>query len=1189
MCIGRLISGLGGEQIRWTENKAEYGRELGDLVGNILFAAGCVAYLGPFNMSYRAKLTAAWTTQCKDLGIPVADEFSLASTLADPVLVSKWTGFGLPTDQLSIENALFVEWGRRWPLMIDPQGQANRWIKAKEKARKLRVVKLTQSDFLHTLENCIRLGTPVLMENVEEVLDPSLEPLLCKQIFKKAGRPVLRLGDTDVDFDEDFKFFITTKLSNPHYPPEICVKVTIVNFTVTKSGLEAQLLSDVVGLERPDLEEQKMSLVLQISDGQNELNELETQTLQLLSNAGDDLLDDEELIDTLDNSKSTSSTVGAQVEEAEKTAKDIDVMREQYRNAAERGSVLYFVIANMTNVDGMYQYSLQYFKRLFAYNIENSPKNDDVSARVLSIINTTTVEIFHNICRGLFEKDKILFAFMLTVQVLRYSKEISESDWQFFCSPTTVLDESAIPEYSGGTWLEHTRWVQLTCLAKLDGWDGLDKSFSQNALAWQTWASCPTPHLTPFPDGWQDRLSVFCRLLLLKLVRPEKLTLAIPFFVTDRLGSELVQSRPFDLGTSFAESDPTTPIIFVLSPGADPTGYLMKLAKDEGMYEKMQVISLGQGQGPKAEGLIHTAAKDGERMKWVCLQNCHLAASWMPTLEKIIEEIPMAEDLAPEFRLFLTSMPSAQFPVAILQNGIKITNEPARGLKANIRGSYYDMDSQFLESCSKPEEFKKLLYALCFFHAVIQERRKFGALGWNIAYEWNNSDRSVSQTMLKNYIDEHDDVPWETLQYVIGQVNYGGRVTDAWDQRCVNSLFKCYYTPALLERADFTFAVTADGNYELPAPGLKRQYLQFAEQLPASESPDVFGLHNNAEMQYQISEAKSFLDKMITMQPRVGSAGTTGQSPEQLAIGIAQSIQDKLPTDDWSTPLTNQLAASCTFGPDSTGAINSLGLFLSMEMVLFDKLLTEMRSSVAQLSLVLQGLAVMTQKLDAMFQAFMVGKVPANWENLCYISLKPLGGWCTDLYARIKFMQQWLTKGPPAIFWLPGFFFPQGFMTAVLQTHARKNRIPIDTLDFETQVSKLQRNSPLVPLKLAFVDETTQLEAPADGVYIYGIFLQGAMWHESGVLADALPGEPCCQMPILWLSPVEQAVKKRDPYKASGPGKYRCPMYKTSTRAGTLSTTGHSTNFVVALDIPSKADEDKWICCSVAMLCMLDD
>merc|ERR1711988_8127 len=241
-----------------------------------------------------------------------------------------------------------------------------------------------------------------------------------------------------------------------------------------------------------------------------------------------------------------------------------------------------------------------------------------------------------------------------------------------------------------------------------------------------------------------------------------------------------------------------------------------------------------------------------------------------------------------DFRLFLTSMPSESFPVAILQNGIKLTNEPPKGLRANIRGSYTDIDEDTFDSCSKPEPWKKLLFGMCFFHAVIQERRKFGALGWNIQYDWNNSDRSVSVTMLKNYLDEQDHVPWTTLQYVIGVVNYGGRVTDAWDQRTVSVIYKRFCVAELLDD-DHRF--DSQGLYFCPSEGKMNHYKDYIDGMPMSENPEIFGLHQNAEITFQQKEAAALLGKAAMLSPvGAGGGGGAAKKPEDIVLEIARTL-----------------------------------------------------------------------------------------------------------------------------------------------------------------------------------------------------------------------------------------------------------------------------------------------------------
>ena len=235
--------------------------------------------------------------------------------------------------------------------------------------------------------------------------------------------------------------------------------------------------------------------------------------------------------------------------------------------------------------------------------------------------------------------------------------------------------------------------------------------------------------------------------------------------------------------------------------------------------ERLHIVSLGQGQGPVAEALVEAGQTSGD---WVCLQNCHLAKSWMLSLEKMVEELGQPNsDTHEDFRLWLTSMPAEIFPVLVLQNGIKLTNEPPKGVRANMKRHFNDLTEEQWESCSKPQPYKKLMYALSTFHAIIQERRKFGPLGWNIRYEFNASDIEVSMLTLKMFLEEQEQIPWAALVYVTGQINYGGRVTDDLDRRCLMSILKKYYLERVL---DDEYRFTPSGTYYAPPEGDLKSY-----------------------------------------------------------------------------------------------------------------------------------------------------------------------------------------------------------------------------------------------------------------------------------------------------------------------------------------------------------------------------
>jgi dynein heavy chain, axonemal len=681
---GQLIGGLANEKIRWIESAATLKLALVNLVGDMCLAAGCLAYLGPFTSQFRARILSQWVSVCKDNQLPCGANFSLLSALAIPVTVRQWIMDGLPADDFSCENGLMTTMGRRWPLMIDPQGQANKWIRNMYVTDNLQIIKLTEKDFLRTLENGIRYGSPVLLENVGQELDPSLEPVLLKQVFKKAGQILLRLGDTDVPYSDEFKFMITTKLANPHYMPEVCIKITIINFTVTMKGLEDQLLVDVIKNERPDLESRKDKLVVSIANDQRQLLEIEEEILTLLANASGNILDDEDLINALARSNKTSAAINSRLTEAEVTTKEINDTREGYRVVATRGSIIYFVVANLALVDPMYQYSLQYYKELFVQRLQKTEKKEVLQERLNLLIADITRSIYSNVCRGLFEKDKLLFSFSMAAKISLASGAIAEKDWNTFMvgvvSDEAVLAANPYPVALKNLNITEKSWINAVLIEhELTSFAGFKKDINTASADWSHFLSSENPHAEVIPGDWDTNLTNFQKLLLIRVLREDKVVYAVRKYVSLAIGDFFTESPPFDLEGAFGDSTNVTPLIFILSPGADPTDYLLALAetKDKKIGSGLRIISLGQGQGPIAEKAIDIAQKTGD---WVCLQNCHLAVSWLSKLEQTVEKMQNSPgDINQTFRLWLTSMPSTNFPVPVLQNGIKVTTSHPGG------------------------------------------------------------------------------------------------------------------------------------------------------------------------------------------------------------------------------------------------------------------------------------------------------------------------------------------------------------------------------------------------------------------------------------------------------------------------------------------------------------------------------
>ncbi|KAL8275068.1 hypothetical protein Esti_000947 [Eimeria stiedai] len=688
----------------------------------------------------------------------------------------------------------------------------------------------------------------------------------------------------------------------------------------------------------------------------------------------------------------------------------------------------------------------------------------------------------------------------------------------------------------------------------------------------------------------------------------DALTAAASSYVSSELGARFLEPPPFDLAQCYKDSSAQTPLIFILSQGSDPVSELLNFAREMKMTRRFESISLGkllercyhhspnktacnfgsdlqllklledhsparQGQGPKAAKLIEEACARGG---WVLLQNCHLAASWMCELERICGQWS-PEDLHRDFRLWLTSMPTSSFPVSVLQNGVKMTNEPPKGLKANLQRVYANLDGRLFKTSQKPAHFKKLFFAFCFFHAVVQERRRFGPIGWNIQYEFTQDDLIVCQRQLKVFVDANEHIPYKTLRFLGANINYGGRVTDPNDKRLIDYILSTYVNERLIDEGS-SYKFSKSGIYYCPDEEEVEGFVKYIQELPNTAQPEVFGLHENANINCAQREAQELLEGILSMAPR--SSSSTLASRDSSVLELATSLQSLLPQSFEIEKVQEKYPTSYE---ESTNTV------LVQECIRYNGLLTTMQKTLKDLCLAIRGRIVMTEDLEKISAALFDNQVPKVWSDKGFLSMKPLASWMKDLSARLAFLRDWFNNGPPKCYWMSGFFFPQAgrhseiiftwknfpsaieaFLTSVLQNYARKYRIAVDKLS-------------LAFIVLEHEDELLVEEIPDDGCLVYGIFLEGCRWDpEKRTLAPSRPKVLFEKLPVLWFLP--QQGGERDSAAI-----YMCPLYKVPSRQGTLSTTGHSTNYITSIELPCVDPPDVPVKAGVAAFLALQD
>ncbi|CAG5048847.1 unnamed protein product [Parnassius apollo] len=1148
----KLIGSLGGEKVRWTAAAENLQKLFDNLAGDILVSCGIISYLGPYTLPVRLNAIKEWRQLVINLDMPHSSIFVFKDVLGTDIKIQNWCIAGLPRDSFSIDNGVILDNSTRWSLLVDPQGQANKWIKTMEKPNDLQIMTFTDGNYMKVIETCLEYGKPALIECVLEDVEAPLDPILMKNTYTQGGKEFIALGDNVIEYHPQFRLYMTTKLRNPHYLPEIFNKVTVINFALTKDGLEDQLLGIVVAKERPDLQEKREKLIVQGAANRVALKQVEDDILRTLQESKGDILEDESAIEVLDSSKLLAVDIMKKQEASLETEEIIEKFRLGYRPIASHSAVLYYCVTELPNVDPMYQYSLTWFINLYILSIENANKSKDLEKRLKFLKDTFTYNLYSNVCRSLFDKDKLMFSFIMCSKMLLSTGDINHDEYIFLITGGIAVEN---PLKKPVQWLPDKGWDEICRINDLSVYKGFKDSFVGDTSKWKEIYDELEPHHKPLPLGWEEKLTAFQKLLIIRILRPDKLTIAISELVEKQMGRKYITPPPFDIGKSFGDSNFLAPLIFILSPGSDPMGALIKYCEKMGYSHRFNSISLGQGQGPIAKAMIEKAQLEGG---WVCLQNCHLAVSWLPVLEKIVESFDLTNtDLS--FRLWLTSYPSDKFPQSILQVGVKMTNEAPTGLQNNLYRSYMSeplKEPEFFEGCpDKDKPFSKLLYGISFFHAVVQERKKFGPLGWNIQYGFNDSDFQISVMQLQMFLNQYEEIQYVAIKYLTGECNYGGRVTDDWDRRLIVTILDNYVNNSVVSDPNYLFCDIGP-QYGLPRRCEYQDYLKHIESVPINPPPEVFGLHMNAGITRDHSISLELTATLVLVEG--GGRGAETGNTEGILVQMASEILSKLP------PKFDTEIAQKKYPVDYSESMNTV---LIQEMERFNKLIKEVKNSLLDLQKAVKGLIVMSPALDMMSNAMLLGRIPDNWCKISYPSLKPLPSYVIDLVERLKMLETWYENGKPSTFWLSGFFFTQAFLTGSIQNYARAKKIPIDLLTYDFEVRTADY-------------ETTP---PEWGVYVQGLFLDGGRWDRSkSVVAEQYPKILNDNMPAVWLFP-----KLKSEFQEGS--RYKCPLYKTLERKGVLATTGHSSNFVLAFYLPSDKPSSHWIQRSVALILQLDN
>ncbi|THH28428.1 hypothetical protein EUX98_g5757 [Antrodiella citrinella] len=1075
----KLLESLSSEKTRWEAGSRTFDTEMSTIVGDVLLSAGYLAYAGFFDQHYREMMWQEWSNHLTDANIKFKTELSLPEYLSTADDRLSWQSKSLPSDNLCTENAIMIKRFSRYPLIIDPTGQATTFLLNEYKDRKITVTSFLDEAFLKVLESALRFGNTLLIQDVEH-LDPILNPVLNREIRRTGGRVLIRLGSQDIDFSPSFTMFLSTRDPSVEFSPDICSRVTFVNFTMTRSSLQSQSLDQVLKVERPDTERKRTDLMKTQGEFRLRLRTLEKLLLQALNESTGNILDDDKVIDTLETLKREAAEITRKVEETDLVMKEVEQVTAEYLPLAQACSAVFFILEQLNLVNHFYQFSLRFFLDIFDYVLHHNPNLKSISdqnRRREILLNDLFLTVYKRTSRALLHRDHVMLAVLLAQVKLRGVEEIGD-ELEFLLeggdAPATGISAEQQIRI-----LSVDQQQRLESFAKNSMFKLVLTRITENEYEWIPFLESDTPELS-VPQVWEPSsiaIQGIRNIIIIKCLRPDRLLQATAAFVKAIFETDLTVMSGFDLGAMVADEVlSATPVSLVSVTGYDASYRVENLVQNTG--SRCASVAMGSQEGfTLADQAIAHAARQGS---WVLLKNVHLAPSWLGQLEKKLQTLGPHRN----FRLFLTMEANPSIPVNILRQSRIIMNEPPPGIKANLLDSLRSITNTRL--AQGPAEKVRLYFLLAWFHAVVQERLRYVPLGWSKVYDFNDSDMAAAFNTIDLWLNaaakgranvDPAAIPWDAVRTLIKQSVYGGRVDSDFDQKILDAFVDGLFTPYAYN-VDFELVASVGGSQRLPVPdGTKLEhFLSWVQELPDKEPPSWLSLPPTAERVIAVAQGNELLGKLRKMRMLAddeddvtsASGPSKGQASQQPAW--MRNLHERC--KDWLGQLPK---AFNTLPPPTIDNQDPLYRLFSREGNIGSKLLSSVRRDLADIVQVCEGALKQTNHLRTLMSALTKGTIPEHWRRYKVHKAMAVAEWISDFARRLGQLAHIasLDNMSNVEVWLGGLFFPEAYVTATRQAVAHRKRWSLETLHLQLDLERV--NDP--------------------GAFIVdGLVLEGASW-----------------------------------------------------------------------------------------------
>ncbi|OWK62944.1 Cytoplasmic dynein 2 heavy chain 1 [Lonchura striata] len=1132
--------------------------DLATLPKRAQLAAAFITYLSAASEDQRKNSLDEWT---KSAGLEKFDLRRFLCTESEELI---WKSEGLPSDDLSIENALVILQvillsclvlevfkflpvsSKVCPFLIDPSFRATEWLKMHLKESRLEVINqqvqnlflfIQDTNFLTALELAVRFGKTLIIQEMDGV-EPVLYPLLRKDLIAQGPRYAIQIGEKLIDYNEEFRLFLSTRNPNPFIPPDASSIVTEVNFTTTASGLRGQLLALTIQHEKPDLEEQKTKLLQQEEEKKIQLAKLEDSLLETLATSQGNILENKDLIESLNQTKASSALIQESLAESFRLQSFLDKERDAYLPLAESASKMYFIISDLSKINNMYRFSLAAFLRLFQRALQNKQDSVNTEERIKLLIGLLKHTVYEYVCRCLFKADQLMFALHFVRGM--HPELFQENEWETF---TGVIVGDTI------------------------------------------------------------RKSV----LVVQAVRPDRLQSAMALFACKTLGIKELSPSPLNMKRLYKETVEIEPILIIISPGADPSQELQELASvernTECYHQRFLIqlrllfqIAMGQGQADLAIQTLRECARNGE---WLCLKNLHLVTSWLPVLEKAPpglkknllrtyeswtpEQINKKGNLSRAHSLFCLAwfhavcqerrnyIPQTRYEITLSYLSKNPNMDTLRSIfpEYDLQGGWlrvfviYGTAAVLTSGCidlTGHEHVADMFAFLIMNH------------GWTKFYEFSLSDLRAGFDIIDGLFEGSKDFQWEFVHGLFENAIYGGRVDNYFDMRVLRSYLEQLFNSRLIGslNARGKKMSTFPCSISLPNSCSILDYRNIIESLPEDDKPDFFGLPANIARSSQ-----RIISSQVISQLRILSRSVTAGC--------------KFDREIWSTELSPILNLWKKLNQENSNLIHQkvsppaeqqgspILSFVTLEQFNAIRLVQSVHQSLASLSKVIRGTSLLSSEVQRLASALLNQKCPVTWQSKWEGPEDPLQ-YLRSLVARALAIQNWVEKAEKQKLLsdtldLSELFHPDTFLNALRQETARVMRCSVDSLKFAASwKGRIQEGKLQVKYSVIIIDILILLFMFEYFIFpwqISGLQLEGCRF-DGNRLSENLHDSPSVSSVL----PCYMAWIPQDAYGPYSPEEcISLPVYTSVERD----------RVVTNIDVPCGGNQDQWIQCGAAL------